>query len=134
MNEPITIYRNHKTHDLLIQRYAGIYAAGRFINLSAVQMKESGLEAILKLLNDEPPSRAGETPELKAFSKDERRIFYRQHSSVSVSLKENVLLVGPYRRQGSGFVTRKDEIVNISLPSTNEEFLSVLNQAFETAD
>jgi predicted Zn-ribbon and HTH transcriptional regulator len=90
------------------------------------------LDIVLKLLDDKSPAEIGETSELNNFTKEEERVFNRQHRHVSCWFrKEGVLALGPERRQGSGYVVRKDEVVELSSPFTNDNFLKALNRVFD---
>jgi DNA-binding GntR family transcriptional regulator len=128
----LTLYRHRKTGDFLIQRFFKTRAAGKFVTASAAEMQERGLDIVLKLLNDKSPAEPGATSELNNFTKEEERVFYRQHRHVCCWFeKEGVLALGPERRQGSGYVVRKDEVVELSSPFTNENFLEALNRIYD---
>jgi hypothetical protein len=122
----VTLYRNRKSGGCLIQRYAGIYAVGKFVNVSAAEMKAHGLEIILNHLNDEPSDK----PELNIFSKEEEKTFRRDHRGISVNFSgQGIITVGPLRRQGSGYVVRKEDVIQLARPCTNEKFLAALDLA-----
>jgi hypothetical protein len=121
-----TLYRNRKSGDRLVQRYSGIYAAGRFVKVSAAEMKAHGLEIILNHLNDEP----SDEPELNTFSKEEDKTFRRDHRGVSVDFSgQDIITAGPLRRKGSGYVVRKEDVIQLARPCTDEEFIAALDQA-----
>jgi hypothetical protein len=127
----LTLYRNRKTGDCLIERFVGTYAVGKFMRVSTAEMQEQGLGIISKCLWGEPPSQSEEKPEMATYSKEEERAFRRLHQSVAIfSAERETIGIGVLRRQGSGYVVRKEDVIRLSLPSTNEQFLTALNQAF----
>ena len=68
---------------------------------------------------------------MATYSKEEERAFRRLHQSVAVfSAEKEIIGIGVLRRQGSGYVVRKEDVIQLSLPSTNGEFLTAFNQAF----
>jgi hypothetical protein len=68
---------------------------------------------------------------MATYSKEEERAFRRLHRGVSIhSPEREIIRIGILRRQGSGYVVRKEDVVQLSLPCTNEEFLTALNRAF----
>ena len=131
MSDTLTLYRNRKTGDCLIERFIGIHAVGKFMRVSTAEMQEQGLEIISKCLWGEPPPNSGEKPEMATYSKEEERAFRRLHQSVAIfSAEKEIIGIGVLRRQGGGYVVRKEDVIQLSLPSTNEEFLTALNRAF----
>jgi hypothetical protein len=130
VSNALTLYRNRKTAGCSIEIYIGTKAVGNFIEVSAGEMCEQGLEIILKCLNGEILPH-GETAELTTYSKEQERVFRRLHEAVSVhSPKKDEISIGKLRRQGSGYVVRKEDVVPLSIPCANEEFLTALNRAF----
>lgn len=129
-NVSLHLYRNRKTGDVLIQRYANIHAVGKFITVSPPEMQERGLEIALRYLNEDLPAETADKPELETFSKEEERDFLRRHRHVDISFGVGeTIRIGPLRRRGSGFVVPQDEVIELSLPSKNEVFLDALNRA-----
>ena len=126
------LYRNRKTKNCFIERCVGTSVVGKFVNVSAEEMRERGLEIISNCLNGEPPPNSEEKPERASYSKEEERQFYRLHKGVSIdSPKSGVVRIGPMRRKGSGHVVPKDEMIQLLLPCTNDAFLAALDQALE---
>ena len=130
MSNSVTLYQNRKTKDCLLERYVKSSAVGKLLKISAAEMGANGLEIISECLWGKPPPKSDEKPESATYSKDEERVFRRLHQSVAIfpTGKESIN-VGVLRRQGSGYVVRKEDVVQISLPCTNQEFLTALNRA-----
>jgi hypothetical protein len=131
INVSLSLYRERKTRNYLILRYAKTYAVGKFVPISTLEMRDKGLDIVLKYLKDEPPPRTGEKPELNTFSKEEERAFYRNHQHVTIAFgKPEILELHPMYRQGSGFVSHREEVIQVPLPCTNEQFLDALDRAY----
>ena len=129
----LILYQNRKTRDYSVERYAGIYAVGNLIQLSAAEMARDGVGLILRYLSEELPQ--GGVERAPAFSREEERAFHRRHRGVYVSVApDGRINLGPLRRKGSGHVVDKDEVVHLPLSSTNDEFMDALNLALEAAD
>lgn len=129
MSNAPTLYRNRKTGDCSIEIFVGTYAVGNFIKISATEMQVQGLEIISKCLNGKIVPH-GEKAEITIYSKEQERTFRRLHEAVSIhSLKKEEIRIGKLRRRGSGYVFHKEDVVSLSIPCSNEEFLSVLNRA-----
>jgi hypothetical protein len=110
---------------------------GNFVQVSPDDMKTNGLDLIFADFQEFPkrdPKNGsvihGFTPEAKKASK-----FLRNYDEVRVSLESVTMLsfgpVCPTNRAGDSGVVRKQDIVLIALPCTNEVFFQKLLRAFE---
>ena len=117
------------TLNLYRNRYVGI-AVGPFIRVSALEMRERGVEVVLQSLAENPERSTDAKPELETFSKDEERVFFRDHRGVYVEVVADCAMrLGPLRKRGSGFVVPREEVLELSLPVTNEVFRGALGRA-----
>ena len=129
----LQIFRHKKLGDYVIQRYLGSNGVGGFIKFSSTAMQEWAAELVLTHFKIAIPSNT-ERPGLANLAGDEEKEFYRKHSAVMVRFVDSkTLKLAPLQRKGSGFVAPKDEVIELSLPSTKEEFLSALDRAFQAA-
>ena len=128
----LTLYRNKKTKDYLIERYVGTRAVGGLAKVTSAEMQNKGMAITMLAFKEAPATQEGCLPGRSGFSKEEDRTFNSLHRSASISLSEKAAIcLGPFRRRGSGYVVHKDEVVQLSASCTNEEFLAVLKDIFD---
>jgi len=127
----LELYLDLITGDYLIQRYSEYYGVGKLVHVSATEMRERGLEILLSHLKNEHGADPQQS-EFAAFSTEQMNAFYRRHHHVFVDLtEEGVISTGPLRRQGSGFVAPKNEVIAICPPVTIEKLSDALRRAFD---
>lgn len=130
MKTSLTLHQNRKTGDFLAERYVGIRAVGKLVHISAEEMQSRGLELVLNLLEEEASSKPAEKSERSCFSKEEDRAFNSLHQGISILLSEDrSFRIGRLRRQGSGYVVLKEDVLQLTPPYTNEEFHTTLHRA-----
>jgi hypothetical protein len=138
MPPAISVYLNQNTSEFSLLSYAldpvmGVgVGCGDFKRLSSDEMKNDGLDIILKDFEEFPYRRKNkdEICELGRMSPKEQRKFKKEHKFVDISQnKENQLELAPMKRIKRGYAGCQVTIV--SLPTTNEKFFETLMKVFE---
>jgi len=141
MDAHMRICRSKKTGNYILLTYApnayGIpTVAGDFVHVEKSAMGENGLDTVLYHLRESAKLSTEVPSELESFDAAQARKFFASHPSLSVSLRDsNRLELSPlYKLRGRLYGTRKGENVELTLPTTNESFLKVMEKAYASMD